>query len=77
MSDSFSTLWDIAPQAPLSIGFSSKESWTGLPFPSPEELPNPESEPMSPALQADSLPLKLLFFFFFLRRVFFFFNMDG
>ena len=36
--------------------FSSQEYWSGLPFPSPEDLPNPEIEPESPALQADSLP---------------------
>ena len=43
-------------QAPLSIGFSRQEYWSGLPFPSPGDLPNPGIEPRSPALQADSLP---------------------
>ena len=42
-------------QAPLSTGFSRQEYWSGLPFPSPEDLPNPRIEPGSPALQADSL----------------------
>ena len=42
-------------QALLSMGFSRPEYSSGLPFPSPEDLPNPGIEPMSPALQADSL----------------------
>ena len=49
----------VACQAPLSIGFSRQEYWSGLPFPSPEDLPNPEIKPGSPALQADSLPTEL------------------
>ena len=52
----FVTLWTVAPQAPLSMGFSRQESWSGLPFPPPGDLPNPGIEPVSPALQADSLP---------------------
>ena len=51
----FATPWTIAPQAPLSVGFSSQEYWSGLPVPSPEDLPDPGIEPRSPALQADSL----------------------
>ena len=47
---------DYSHQAPLFLGFSSQEYWSGLPFPSPGNLPNPGIEPMSPALQADSLP---------------------
>ena len=43
----------------LSMGFSSQEYWSGLPFPSPGDLPDPRIEPQSPALQADSLPTKL------------------
>ena len=43
-------------QAPLSMEFSRQEYWSGLPFPSPGDLPNPGIEPGSPALQADSLP---------------------
>ena len=47
-----------ACQAPLSMGFSRQEYWSGLPFPSPGNLPNPGMGPGSPALQADSLPTK-------------------
>ena len=46
----------VARQAPLSVGVSRQEHWSGLPFPYPEDLPNPGIEPRSPALQADSLP---------------------
>ena len=46
-------------QALLSIGFSRQEYWSGLPFPSPGDLPDPRVEPRSPALQADSLPTEL------------------
>ena len=42
--------------APLSMGFSRKEYWSGLPFPSPDDLPNPGVKPGSSALQAESLP---------------------
>ena len=49
------TPWILACQAPLSMGFSRQESWSRLPFPSPEDLPNPGIEPGSPALQANSL----------------------
>ena len=54
----FVTLWTIAHQAPLSVGSSRQELWSGLPFPSPGNLPNPRIEPMipkSPALQVGSL----------------------
>ena len=51
------TLCDpIAYKAPLSIEFSWQEYWSGLPFPSPGDLPEPGIEPGSPALQADALP---------------------
>ena len=50
-------LWTVAPQAPLSMGFPRQEYWSGLPFPSTRDLPNPGTEPGSPALQVDSLPL--------------------
>ena len=54
------TPWTVARQAPLSMGFSRQEYWNGLPFPSPEDLPNPGIEPGSPpALQADSLLTEL------------------
>ena len=48
------TPWTVAHQAPLSMGFSRQEYWSGLPFPSPGDLPNPGIKPRSPALQADS-----------------------
>ena len=53
----FVTLWTVAHHASLSMGFSRQESWSGLPFPPPENLPDPRIEPVSPALQANSLPL--------------------
>ena len=46
----FVTPWTVARQAPLSMGFSGQEYWSGLPFPSPGDLPNPGIEPRSPAL---------------------------
>ena len=51
----FATPRNIAHQAPLSMEFSRQEFWSGLPFPSPGDLPNPRIEPRSPAQQADSL----------------------
>ena len=45
---------DVARQAPLSMGFSGPGCWSGLPFPPPGDLPNPEIKPRSPTLQADS-----------------------
>ena len=52
----FATPWTVARQAPLSMGFSRQEYWSGLPFPPSEDLPNPGIESRSPTLQADSLP---------------------
>ena len=52
--------WTVAYQAPLSMGFSRREYWSGLPFPSPGDLPDPGIEPRSPVLQADALPSDLL-----------------
>ena len=55
----FATLWTVAHQAPLSMGFSRQEHWNGLPCPPPGDLPNPgikPAPPVAPALQADSLP---------------------
>ena len=49
------TPWTVARQAPLSMGFSRQKHWTGLPFPSPGDLPDPGIKPGFPALQADSL----------------------
>ena len=51
-----SILWTVAHQAPPSMGFSSQEYWSGLPFPSSGDLPHPGIKPRSPALQADTLP---------------------
>ena len=52
----FVTLWTVAYQAPLSMGFSRQEYWSGVPFPSPGDLPDPGIEAGSPSLQADALP---------------------
>ena len=52
----FVTLWTVAHQTPLSMGFSRQEYWSGSLCPSPGDLPNTGIEPGSPALQADSLP---------------------
>ena len=51
----FATPWTVAFQAPLFIGFSRQEYWSGLPCSPPVDLPNSGIEPRSPALQADSL----------------------
>ena len=53
------TPWTVACQAPLPRGFSRQEYWNGFLFPSPGDIPNPGIEPMSHALQADSLPTEL------------------
>ena len=50
MSDSLATPWTVAGQAPLSMGFSRQEYWSGLPFPSPGDLPDPGIDPVSPVL---------------------------
>ena len=52
----YETLWIVAHQAPLFMGFPRQEYWSGLPFPSPGDLPNPGIKPGSPVSQADSLP---------------------
>ena len=59
MSDSFVTSWTVALQAPLSMVCSWQEYWSGLPFPSPGNLPDAGIQPRTPALQADSLPSEL------------------
>ena len=51
----FATPWTVAHQVPPSMGFSRQEYWSGLPFPSPGDLPDPEIEPRSPALQGGAL----------------------
>ena len=52
----FVTPWTVAYQAPQYMEFSRQEYWSGLPFPSPGDLPNPRIKPGSPALQTDALP---------------------
>ena len=56
----FAAPWTVTHQASLSMGFSRQEYWSGLPFPSPGDLPHPGVEPGSPALQADAWPSELL-----------------
>ena len=51
----FGTPWTVAYQAPPSMGFSRQENWSGLPFPSPGNLPDPGIKPGSPTLEADAL----------------------
>ena len=51
----FATPWTVAHKPPLSMAFSRQEYWSGLPFPSPGDLPNPGIKPWCPALQADAL----------------------
>ena len=55
----FATPWTVAHQASPSMEFSRHEYWSGLPIPSPGDLPDPGIEPRSPALQADTLPSEL------------------
>ena len=51
----FATPWTVAYQEPQSMGFSRQEYWSGLPFPSSGDFPDPGIEPGSPALKADAL----------------------
>ena len=74
----FATLWAVAHQAPLPMGFSRREYWSGLPFPSPGDLPDPGIEPRSPALQADTLTSEppgrfflLLFYFVMFPKLYY------
>ena len=53
----FATPWTVVHQAPPSMEFSRQEYWSGLPFPSPGDLPDPGIEPRSPALQADAFTI--------------------
>ena len=55
----FATPQTVARQAPLSMGFSRQGYWSGLPFPSPLDVPDPGIEPGSPALQVDAFPSEL------------------
>ena len=56
----FAIPWTVACQAPLSMEFSRQEYWSGLPVPSPEDLPDPGIKPKSPALQADKITLLII-----------------
>ena len=62
----FATPWTVAYQAPPTMGFSRQEYWSGLPFPSPGDLPDPGIQPRSPTLEADALtsepPVYYIFF---------------
>ena len=53
----FATPWTVAYQGPPSMGFSRQEYWSGLPFPSPGDLPNPGIKPRPPAFHADVQPI--------------------
>ena len=55
--DSFVAPWTVTHQASLSMGFHRQEYWSGLPFPSPGDLPNSGTKAVPPALASDSLPL--------------------
>ena len=65
--------WLLRPWDSPPMGFSRQEHWSGLPFPSPGDLPNPGIEPRSPALQVDALtsepPAKLLIFYILFNKV--------
>ena len=59
LCSTLATPWTVALQAPLSMGFARQEYWSGLPFPTPGDVPDPRIEPGSPALQAEFLPTEL------------------
>ena len=59
MFGSFAIPWTVAHQAPLSMGFPRQEYWSGLPFPSPRDLPNPGTGPAYLALVGRFFPLSL------------------
>ena len=68
----FATPWTIAYQAPPAMEFSRQEYWSGLPFPSPGDFPNPGIEPGSPVFQADTLtsePYKCIYFIYIYMTV--------
>ena len=63
----FGTPWIVAYQAPQSMEFSRQDYWSGLPFPSPADLPNPGIEPRSPTvIYSQIIVLTILFYFFLL-----------
>ena len=63
------TPWTVAYQAPSSMGFSRHEYWSGVPFPSPSDLPNPGIEPRYPALQADALLSEPIYVFIISNKI--------
>ena len=68
----FVTPWTVARQAPLSVGFSRQEYWSGLPCPSLRDLPDPRIEPtslMSPALAGGLFATSAAFYLFFLATL--------
>ena len=65
----FGIPWTVAHQAPPSMGFSRQEYWSGLPFPSPGNLPDPGIKPKSPTLQADALTSESPGMYKFILRV--------
>ena len=56
----FATPWTVAHQAPLSMGLSRQENWSGSPFPSPQDLPDPRTEPKSPVMAGRFFTTELL-----------------
>ena len=75
----FATPWTVVLQAPLSLGFSRQEYWSGLPFPAPGDLPNPGTEPVSPVSPAlagqvftTEPPGKPLYYERWVRKIFIF-----
>ena len=68
----FKILWTVARQAPLSMGFSRQEHWSGLPFPSPGDPPDPEMEPVSPALAGRFFTISAIWeeALFYMRRLY-------
>ena len=80
MPNSFVTPWTVAHQAHLSMEFPRQEYWSGLPFPSPGDLPDPWIKPASSAWQVDSLPLShlgspFLEYYITARKCFLFINL--
>ena len=63
----FAAPWTVAHHAPLSMEFSRQECWSGWPFPSPGDLPDPGIKPRSLTLQADSLPSEPRYIAFYFK----------
>ena len=69
----FATPWTVAYQDPPSLGFSRQEYWSGLPFPSPGDIPDPAIKPRAPTPQADSLsaepPGKPIIYYGYIKNI--------